>query len=295
MPAPLPHPASLGKTGELLARALREFRVTVDGSGNQPDAGSGAGVWAARTASGDAAVLKVTPPGPPAQRELRFYREVAGAAPVRTPALLDAFSDESGVALLLAAAGSPCSPASWTAAMWAELGTALAALHGMPAPPGGAPRDPPPVDHPFWAGRLPELPDRAALLDAMNALPPVFTHGDCHLANLLHGPAGLVFCDWQSSGPGRPGTDLAFPSVRATPAGTVVPPTLLDAYLLARPVDRAVLSRAVIAEELSFFLYLWPPYAPDTSPTGIARVVARTRELAHRWQAIRTGGDAGNR
>jgi Phosphotransferase enzyme family len=261
----------------LLARALREFGVTVEGSGTRPDAQSGAGVW---SASG--AFLKITPAGPAAERELHFYRSVAGLAPVRTPALLDVLVDGSGVALLLADAGSPCPAPAWTPSMWADLGTALALLHGMPVP-AGAPAVLPPVDRAFWAGRLPALPALPELLAALAALPPVFIHGDCHTANLLHGPAGLVFCDWQSAGPGRPSTDLAFPSVRATPSGVVVPPTLLDAYLSTRPVDRDVLQRAVVAEELATFLCQWPAYAPYHSPTGIARVVERTRELTRRW------------
>jgi Phosphotransferase enzyme family len=272
--------------GDLLARAVREFGVTVRGSGNQPDAQSGAGVWAV---SGGA-YLKITPAGPAADRELHFYRWVAGTAPVRTPALLDFLADETGVALLLTDAGRPRPAGAWNPSTWASLGTALAALHSMPLPPGaaGADAEPPgavpPVDHGFWAGRLPSLPDRAALLAAMNALPPVFTHGDCHTANILHGPSGLVFCDWQSSGPGRPGTDLAFPGVRAAPAGVVVPPALLDAYLAARPVDRAVLTRAVRAEELATFLCRWPPFAAYNSPAGVARVVERTRELVNWWR-----------
>jgi Phosphotransferase enzyme family len=283
---------------ELLPRALREFRVTVAGTGTQPDATSGAGVWAARTDSGRAAYLKITPAGPAADRELHFYRAIAPLAPVRTPALIDSRTDDTGVALLLTSAGDPRPPTSWTPDLWASLGAALAALHTMPiptdatrAPPGPSPSGAlPPIDLRFWAGRLSSLPDRDALLAAMTALPPVFTHGDCHTANLLHGPAGLAFCDWQSSGPGRPSADLAFPSVRATPSGTVVPAALLDAYLDARPVDRLVLARAILAEELATFLCHWPPYAPHNTPTGVAHVVDRTRALARRWLDLTHSG-----
>lgn len=262
----------------LLARAMREFGVTVEGPGTQADAQSGAGVWAV-----PGAFLKITPAGPAAERELHFYRAVAPIAPVRTPALLGVLADESGVALLLADAGSPRPAVSWTPSMWAELGTALALLHGLPVPPG-APAAFPPVDEAFWGI---SLPDPAALVAALAAVPLVLTHGDCHAANLLHGPAGLVFCDWQSAGPGRPTTDLAFPSVRATPSGVVVPPTLLDAYLSTRPLDRDVLRRALIAEELATFLCHWPAYAPVNSPAGNARVVDRVRGLTRRWLAFR--------
>jgi aminoglycoside phosphotransferase (APT) family kinase protein len=184
--------------------------------------------------------------------------------------------------------------------MWAELGTELAALHSMPLPPGPhwtrsdatmqalADPDLERVDA-FWAGTLPQLADvvadRTGLREATTALSPVFTHGDCHTGNLLHSAGSLVFCDWQAAGIGRPASDLAFVTVRAIPSGAVVPSALLDAYLINRPCDRRVLERALIAEELAVFVFLWPPYAAVNSPSGIARVVRRTRELARRWLA----------
>jgi aminoglycoside phosphotransferase (APT) family kinase protein len=289
-----------------MRRAVRDFRVVVDGSEMQPDARSGAGVWAARTAAGDAAYLKVTPAGQgpealsAARREFRFYEELSGGVPVRTPRVLDGVNDRAGVALLLGAAGEARSPALWTVGMWAELGSELAALHSMPLPPGPqwtrsdaamrALADPD-VDrvNAFWAGTLPRLADvvadRSGLRDAITALAPVFTHGDCHTGNLLHSAGSLVFCDWQAAGIGRPASDLAFVTVRATPSGAVVPSALLEAYLSNRPCDRRILERAIIAEELAAFVFLWPPYAAFNSPSGIARVVRRTRELARRWFA----------
>jgi aminoglycoside phosphotransferase (APT) family kinase protein len=273
----------------LRERALREFGVTA--GHRPPDAQSGAGVWAVRTAAGQPAYLKVSGDVAAARRELRFYRELAPVAPVRTPALLGAIEDADGVVLLLAAAGQARGPASWPAEAWARLGADLAALHGMPLPPDPRWRTPDLAvgPDPFWVGRLPELPelfaDRAALRAAMLALPPAFVHGDCHPSNLLHSGGGLVFCDWQSAGIGRPAADLAFLSVRATPAGVVVPPALMDAYATVRGCDRRTLRRAVVAEEIAVLLGQWPPYARLHDAAGVGRVVRRARDLARVWLA----------
>ncbi|HEV7654592.1 MAG TPA: phosphotransferase [Mycobacteriales bacterium] len=317
--------------GDLLARALGEFRAAL--SGAESPGGSGAGVRSVRTAAGDPAYLKTTTAGPglaAGRRELRFYRELAPTTPVRTPPLLGFLDDAEGVAILLGAAGRPVEAGSWSPGLWARLGRDLAALHDAPLPadpywaardpaalrrgsgdpavarrwsgdPGGTRRDsaaprrgsggggPSTADTGFWAGRLPGLDDLVAdgarLRAATTALPPVRTHGDCHAANLLHDGGSLTFCDWQSTGVGRPSADLAFLSVRATPSGSVVPPDLLDAYATARGCDRAVLGRAVLAEELTVFLAEWPAYARFQHPDGLDRVVRRTRLLARRWLA----------
>jgi hypothetical protein len=280
-------------TADLLRTAVRAFRIAVDGSGSQPGGQSGAGIFAARTATGAAAYLKVTAAGPAARRELRFYREVAPVVPVRTPPLLASLDHEDGVALLLADAGRTHDPGCWPPQRWSELGAALAALHAMPVPPEPRWRwrdeGISAVGETFWTGRLPELADvvadRARLRAAIDALPPVFVHGDCHTGNLLHGPGGLVFCDWQSARVGSPAADLAFLSVRAAPTGATVPPALLDAYLRGSPADPTALRRALIAEELTTFVHHWPPHAPHNTPTGIDRVIRRTRQLARHWLA----------
>jgi fructosamine-3-kinase len=257
---------------------------------------SGAGVSAVRTADGRDAYQKVTPAvlGPAAmeaaRRELRFYREVAPAAPVRTPELLDGVDAEQGVTLLLADAGERIEVTAWTTDMWAALGRELAALHNMPLPAGWS-RPEPGVDAEgiaaFWSPVLPQLNDiisrRAELLAQMAALPAVFTHGDCHTDNIVRAGGSLVFCDWQAAGAGRPGSDLAFLSIRGTPAGVTVPPALVDAYLEHRPVDRATLERAMLAEELAVLIFQWPPFAAFNSPEGIARIQRRGRELTRLW------------
>jgi aminoglycoside phosphotransferase (APT) family kinase protein len=257
-----------------------------------------------RTADGQGAYLKVTPAmlGPEAiaaaLRELRFYQDLAPLAPVRTPRLFGHLDAEDGVAVLLEAAGEAQEPGAWTARMWADLGRELAGLHSMPLPTGvnwsrpdalrAALADPDMEQiHAFWAPTLPRLPEllarRGELEDQMDALPPVFIHGDCHTDNLVYSAGTVVFCDWQAAGIGRPASDLAFLSVRSTPAGTTVPQLLIDAYLDSRPCERRTLQRALLAEELAIFLLLWPSFATFNSPMGIACVRRRTLELAERW------------
>ncbi|MFJ6197371.1 phosphotransferase family protein [Micromonospora sp. NPDC092111] len=283
---------------------MAEFRVTARESATRLESRSGAGVRAVRTADGQAAYLKVTPAALGAQavtaarRELRFYQDLAPIAPVRTPELLTCADTRDGVALLLAAAGEPRDAASWTAGRWAQLGRELACLHSMPLPTGPDWHRPDAlrqalVDpdlagiNAFWAATLPELAAlisrRVELADQIEALPSVFTHGDCHPGNIVHAAGSLVFCDWQAAGVGRPGSDLAFLSVRAAPAGVTVPPALLDAYLDGRPGERHALRRALVAEELAILVFLWPPYAAFNSSSGIARVRRRGRDLAGQW------------
>jgi aminoglycoside phosphotransferase (APT) family kinase protein len=291
---------------DFLSRVLDRLRVMPDESGPRLESRSGAGVRRVRTLDGAAAYLKVTPSTldsravQAAQRELRFYREIAPIAPVRTPTLLDVVVDEDGVAILLAAAGATRAPGAWTTGQWAELGRALARLHDLAVPAGASWERPdalreglaePDVDalRTFWSSSLPQLPEllarRDELWEQLAAVPPAFIHGDCHTENLPVRDGQLVFCDWQVTGLGRPTTDLAFVSVRAVPHGVVVPSVLLDAYLAGRCADPRALRRAVLAEELAFFVFLWPPYAVFHDAAAVARVRQRTRHLAERWLA----------
>jgi aminoglycoside phosphotransferase (APT) family kinase protein len=283
---------------------LGNFRLAVQESDARLESRSGAGVRAVRTTDAQAAYLKLTPAtlGPlalmAARRELHFYQDLAPIVPVRTPRLLDCADTEDGVAMLLEAAGEPRAAASWTPRMWADLGRELATLHSMPLPtgPDGNRRDAlqealadPNLEgiNAFWAPTLPRLADlvsqRAELEDQIRALPPVFTHGDCHIGNIVHSAGSPVFRDWQAAGIGRPVSDLAFLSVRATPAGVTVPRALVDAYLDTRPCERHTLQRALVAEELAIFVFLWPPYAAFNSSSGITRVRQRTHELVKQW------------
>jgi hypothetical protein len=289
------------------AIALATFRLSEQESEPRRESRSGAGVLPVCTSGGCAAYLKVTPARlgseamTIARRELRFYRDIGPAAPVRTPRLLDWLDAEGGVALLLESAGEPLEAPAWTTPMWQRLGRELAALHAMPLPHAGdwhrpdsltdALRDPN-VDQitAFWSSSLPRLAElidrRAELRDAIEALPRVFIHGDCHTGNLPQGPDSLVFCDWQSAGIGRPTADLAFLSVRATPNGVTAPSALIESYAERSSCDPDVLRRALLAEELAVFAFLWPSFAPFNGPREISRVRHRTLTLATRWFGI---------
>lgn len=289
---------------------LTKFGAVVSEANGDRESRSGAGVHEVRTADGSAAYLKVVPATSSpdalavARRELSFYRDIAPAAPVSTPALLNWADANDGVAMLLAAAGAPQPVESWTPGMWARLGTDLAALHSMPVPWGPTGNRPDelreaiaqpdlPAVESFWGPVLPQLGEiisrRSELERMMDALPAVFIHGDCHTDNIMDNGQSLVFLDWQVSGIGRPGADLAFLNVRSTPAGVTAPPELLDAYLAARPLGRETVERALLAEELAVFTFQWPPFAAYNSPAGIGRVQRRTRALAERWLAAQTG------
>jgi len=293
-------------SGDFLSTVLTTVRVTVPKSGPPLESRSGSGVYPVRTVDGRQAYLKVTPSThdtqgvEAARRELRFYRELAPVAPVPTPTLLDVVDDERGVALLLEAAGATRAPGAWTANLWAELGRALARLHAMPVPADAA-WDRPDVLRAamadpdvaalraFWSSSLPHLSELLARRDTLwahlSAVPPVFIHGDCHTENLPVRSGHPVFCDWQVTGIGRPSTDLAFLSVRAVPHGVAIPPILLDTYLDGWSGDPRSLRRAVLAEELAIFVFLWPPYAAFNDAPAVARVRARARRLAEEWIA----------
>jgi aminoglycoside phosphotransferase (APT) family kinase protein len=290
---------------DLVATVLGEFRIDARQSPELLESRSGADVNAVCTTSGRAAYLKVTAATAgadalaAARRELRFYHDIAQSAPVRTPRLLDSMDTADGVAILLEAAGRAQDVTSWTPGMWADLGRDLARLHSMPLPPGTEWKRPdalhnaivaPKLDEitSFWAPTLPQLADviahRDDLADQIHALPPAFIHGDCHTDNILHAAGALIFCDWQTTGIGRPMSDLAFLSVRSAPAGVTVPQALVEAYLHHRLCERDTLRWALLAEELAILVFLWPPYAVFNSRPRIARIRQRAGELAEHWQ-----------
>lgn len=288
---------------DLIARVAREFGISIDALGRQDDARSGAGVHPARTRDGLAAYLKLTPARlgsgmlDSARREVSFYQRLAGQVQVSTPPLLGALDTDAGIALLLAAAGTQVNVESWSDQAWAALGRDLARLHAFPVPAqdrSGQDWLVKSMSEPlsaeitaFWREVLPELPELLASRDAMRAAlaaqPVAFIHGDCHTGNIVHGRDGLVFCDWQSAGPGRASADLAHLSVRATPAGVTIPRSMITAYLQGRGSDAADLERALVPAELAVFVFQWPPYAIYNSQAGIERVYRRTRLLARKW------------
>ncbi|MFD9502579.1 phosphotransferase family protein [Streptomyces sp. NPDC060035] len=298
-----------------IATVLRKFGVVTVDSEEHLESRSGAGIHAVRTADGQSAYLKLTPvaQGPDAlaaaRRELLFYQRLAPTAPVLSPKLLLSADTDDGLAMLLTATGNPLPATAWTPGMWATLGHELASLHSMPLPADTSWARPDalrqamvypdlPTIEAFWAPTLPLLAEivarRTELEQRMEALPPVFVHGDCHTDNITHSGESLILLDWQVSGSGRPSSDLAFLNVRAVPAGVTAPPELLDAYLSGSPHDRRALEFASLAEELAVFVFQWPPFAAYNNPTGIDRVRQRTRDLSERWFDARNGA-GGNR
>ena len=293
----------------LLTAALTALDLVRTGDTPSAEARSGAGIHRVRTPAGDLGYLKVTPATlgekavADAERELRFYRQVASTVPVATPALLGALSTPEGIALLLSDAGTERPPTAWTGRDWSRLGRDLARIHATPVPSEAWARpDPlaPALSTPdlkqvraFWTSALPTLEslldNRDEILARLSEQPEAFLHGDCHTGNVLHADRGLAFCDWQSAGLGKASTDLAFLSVRATPAGVRIPPELVRDYLAHRSADHdpAELRVAILLEELAVYVFEWPPFAAYNDWVGVARVRRRARTLADHL------GDAG--
>lgn len=300
----------MAMTNDLLAEALTAFGVVRTHAAQSTEARSGAGVHQVRTSTGELGYLKVTSVAPgeaarsDAERELRFYQRIAPTLPVATPALLDTLCTAEGVALLLSDAGTERPPEAWTDQDWSRVGRDLAAIHTMPLPEGEWTRpDPlgralasPDLDQirAFWAPALPALDSllekRDAIVARLGAQPTVFVHGDCHTGNIMHSGRGLAFCDWQSTGLGRASADLAFLSVRAAPAGVRIPPALVRQYLAHRPIDGdpSEFRETVLLEELSVYVFEWPPYAAYNDAAGVARVQRRARALADQLGSVAT-------
>ncbi len=290
----------------LMSQAMRELGISVGDLAGADGGRSGAGVYPVRTRDGLAAYLKLTPARLGrdmlgcARHELSFYQRLADQVPVSTPPLLGGLDTDAGVAMLLADAGKLVIVEAWGDQAWAALGQDLACLHAVPV--AGQDRSgqdslvkamsEPVPDYVtgFWSDVLPELPELLASRDAMRAElasePVAFIHGDCHTGNIVHGPDGLVFCDWQSAGPGRASADLAHLSVRATPAGVTIPRELMTAYLDSRGGDATDLEQALVLAELAVYVFQWPPYAVYNSQAGIERVHRRARLLARNWLGL---------
>ncbi|MGY5060719.1 aminoglycoside phosphotransferase family protein [Streptomyces sp. 900105755] len=287
---------------DLVESAVERFGLEVERKA--AGSASGAGVFGARTSEGRRVYLKATPAESgsrqlaAARRELGFYRQLAPGLPVDSPRMLGALDDDRGVVLLLEQAGTSRDAASWTPEMWARLGRELAALHGSVPPVDEYWRRPDvllqALSAPdtaaitaFWQPVLPRLADVVAQPDELLAhgawLPEALVHGDCHTDNIVFREGRPVLCDWQEAVIGRPVSDLAFLSVRATPTGTEVPSVLLDAYAQAGTYDRGLLEQALLAEELAMFVFLWPGYAAYIDRLGTERIQRRGRALAERY------------
>lgn len=263
---------------------------------------SGSGVYRVRAGAAEA-VLKVTMADgwrEAARRELRCYRELTARLPVAMPRILD-WADSDEVTAILLSAHQPAAPApDWTYSEWLEVAEQLGALHKTEE------RTNTPhahwlfdvLSHPrvaaasaYWRGTdAASLADTllgapAEFADVLARSPRCFTHGDCHVGNLLRGDDGsLVWADWQavSIGPGE--ADLAFLWARAEiDAGEPPREAMLRRYAATRGVDVDVARRAVLAAELAIVLFAWPEYAGLNSQRARDRITRRMLRLAAEW------------
>ncbi|WP_353651634.1 hypothetical protein ABLG96_05200 [Nakamurella sp. A5-74] len=98
----------------------------------------------------------------------------------------------------------------------------------------------------------------------------------------------MIWIDWQQAGTVQPAHELAFPSVRATPEGAVLPLTeMVELYAARRQLDPVALARSVLAAELMIFLFAWPSYAGSITAEGRELVHRRVTSLAAGWLDLR--------
>jgi len=252
-----------------------------------------------------------------AQREVRFYRELARIVPVRVPRLLGSTPGDAGDVLLLLEASEPAPPPSiWPDADYAGVARDLGRFHtamrsvALPswvpaAPATSAEQCRAATD--AWrsfasgAGRgivpdsllrhmertIAQVPERDARLDS-GAL--TLCHGDFHTGNLLRRPDGTwVWADWQEVRIGAGVDDLAFFWQRAFAAteADAGPPfdAIVEAYWAGvndagdPGTSRETFSQTLRWAELRGWLVAWPPYLGYLSQTQRRRVVARIAAL----------------
>ena len=249
-------------------------------------------------------VLKVTTSGvsrPQANRELRFYQDLAPMLSIRVPELLAATVVDEGVALLMSAHGPSTRARQWSSGRWMEAAVQAGRLHrdaGNAAHPtwliGVAEPSRDAVTraeeqwrtlgHPAIADQLPGLLAEATRL--LRQAQPTIIHGDCHVENLLRSVEGdLVWVDWQEVTLGAGPEDLALLWQRAEFDGARPPRSdMMKAYCEARGrVLDEPLERMVLAAELRLLLAEWPHFLPYGQERQQATILRRLRETQHRW------------
>ncbi|WP_152365562.1 aminoglycoside phosphotransferase family protein [Microlunatus speluncae] len=294
-------------TAAELEQVAARLAVTIAADGL--DGGlSGSQVRRATRADGTPAVVKITFSRSgwdrtAAERELAFYRTLRAQVGVRTPELLGHHRSDECVAILLSAHASIRPAERWTRELWLALARDLAVLHETPKPPGGqwrhgadgiVPGSDPERWRSFWRrpGEAdlfrPFFDDPESLISAARTVPRCFNHGDCHTDNLLVDDDGLIWVDWQSTGIGRPGGELAFAAGRATPSGATVPlADMIELYAELRGLDPVELDRTVVASGLATVLFVWPVHLREDDSVAADRMHHHARHLAERWLAGR--------
>lgn len=290
------------QSAEFRQDILGKFSVRASDNGPLAGSMSASHVISVIHRSGRPAVLKLTPreAGSSALRaaghELEFYTSFAETIPIRTPALLNHYRGDNGIAILLSAHGQREPADAWDARRWMALAADLALLHTMPI--SGWQRDWPLMDslrnpdhstiERFWRPSLGSsldivLDQRTMLEQLIFGSDLSFLHGDCRTDNILHEDGKLVWVDWQAAGFGNLALDWALLSVRATPSGARIPAAALAEYCRMRGIDFELIHRSVVAAEMSIFVFEWPPYAGFNTPAGVERVRHRTRQLVQQW------------
>ena len=228
---------------------------------------------------GEHAVLKVTEDPDwqeRAEHEFAIYDQFAELLKGVLPEVRARHRDRHAVRLLVTAY-QPCPSASaLDEVAWVWLADQLGHMQCVPVPTAAWLRSRPwPSSEEvaaavrLWDGRGAGVPAaRAAerLAADRNMQPiagPVLTHGDCHVGNLLQGPAGRVlWIDWQEVCLSSGLDDLVFLWQRAEFDGAHPPrEAMTAAYAAARrlPLDDDFRS-AVTACELRLLLLAWPHF-----------------------------------
>ncbi|GEM_PF-1635576 len=321
--------AARSEDRHLLAAAIRDLGLSTHESLPGRQTGESGSYAIPVVCDGVEAFLKLAPQGKSlvserAEREARFFRELGGLVPLKTPEVLRIESTPEWLAIVLRRYKPLPRFGMWPGAMRDLAVRQLARLHArywddrpfldrrpwLSRPPW--PADPDSVKHSLasWKRLLTDshLPDSSPregfelvvrlgerlpeILSFIQAQPRTLCHGDSHPANLLcDDNEELVWADWhevrRASGP----EDLAHFLTRCTGDGQLVDETeMLDVYTgelrrLFGP-DPAIntMGRAVAAAELLSVLVHWPGYVDSSDTERIMRLLSRARVLALRLE-----------
>ena len=301
---------------ELIIACLRELGgidlARVRGWTRLPGAASGSSVYRLDLDHDEMLVLKVSP-GPVSEgawRELRFYQEVAGHLPVRTPRLVAGRTTTGWTCLFLSVADPSPPAAEWTTGRWLEAARQLGLLHRPEVasragrhswlrggPPAASTQVTSERDRArrIW-GTLEQAQLAGPLLDvldqlsaAVEAVPVCLVHGDCHAGNLLLDPVDgrLVWTDWQAAGFGHGPEDLALLWQRGEFDGGRPPrEEMLEVYARTREIhDRPRLHRAAIGAEIRLALLGWPSFLSAAPSSRREVIYRRLAALGREWAA----------
>ncbi len=274
----------------------------------------------------DTAILKVTEassgaiPFERAEREYRFYQDIAPLIPLSTPKMLAVSHDETRVALLLSAHQPSLPPAEWPEADFHEVTRQLARFHATfwgrveklsgfdwlkPRPEKSEADVQTALDN--WQS-LQEMERFADVLTetniqhiggiigkirsmkALNLLPLTFCHGDCFAGNILRdGENHFIWTDWQEARLGLGVEDVSFLLQRAHAAGAMIASEPIFATYhqtletaLGSCVSLADLHRMADIIELESRVLEWPAYLSQAVPSVLVAMLSAIFALSER-------------